>query len=175
MTLQDLGNLGEFVGAIGVVASLIYLALQIRQNSRQISQNTNAVKVASADSYLQYGASMRGEIIRDPAVARIWIGGMRDFESLDLEDRVRFRFIMLNFFYGCQNTFLHAREGVAESEFWEADESALRFFMKEPGVRAWWRHEQAYLVATFVDHVNSLLEEALRSEPEGSADREPAA
>jgi hypothetical protein len=27
VTLQDLGNIGEFVGAIGVVASLIYHAL----------------------------------------------------------------------------------------------------------------------------------------------------
>ncbi len=43
MTLQDLGNIGEFVGAIGVVASLIYLALQVRQTSRQINQNTNSV------------------------------------------------------------------------------------------------------------------------------------
>ena len=34
MTLEDLGNLGEFVGAIGVVVSLVYLALQIRQNTR---------------------------------------------------------------------------------------------------------------------------------------------
>ena len=33
MTLEDLGNLGELVGAIGVVASFIYLAVQIRQNS----------------------------------------------------------------------------------------------------------------------------------------------
>jgi len=40
MTLEDLGNIGEFVGAIGVVASLIYLALQTRQNTR-------AVRVAS--------------------------------------------------------------------------------------------------------------------------------
>lgn len=174
MTLQDLGNLGEFIAAIGVIASLIYLALQIRQNSRLISQNTSAVKVASADSYLQYGASMRGEIIRDPAVARIWIAGMRDFESLPLEDRIRFRFIMLNFFYGCQNNFLHTREGIVEPEFWEADETALRLFLKEPGVRAWWRRERSYLVAAFVDHVNSLLDEALRSEPEDLADREPA-
>jgi hypothetical protein len=29
--LEDLGNIGEFVGAIGVVLSLVYLAIQIRQ------------------------------------------------------------------------------------------------------------------------------------------------
>ena len=171
MTLQDLGNIGEFVGAIGVVASLIYLALQIRQNSRQISQNTSAVKVASADSYLQYGASMRGEMIRDPDVARIWITGMQDFESLPPEDRTRFRFIMLNFFYGMQNNFLHTQEGVVESEFWEGDERALRLYLREPGVRAWWGREQSTFVAPFVILANSLLEEVVSSEADSSGSR----
>ena len=36
MTLQDLGNIGEFIAAIGVIASLIYLAVQIRQNTRTL-------------------------------------------------------------------------------------------------------------------------------------------
>jgi hypothetical protein len=33
LTLQDLGNLGEFVGAVAVVVSLVYLAVQIRQSA----------------------------------------------------------------------------------------------------------------------------------------------
>ena len=35
MSLTDLGNLGEFVSAIAVLASLIYLGLQVRQSSNQ--------------------------------------------------------------------------------------------------------------------------------------------
>ncbi len=35
-TLQDLGNLGEFVGALGVVISLIYLAKQMQQNTTSV-------------------------------------------------------------------------------------------------------------------------------------------
>ena len=42
-TLQDLGSLGEFVGAIGVVVSLVYLAQQMRQN-------TTSVRAASFNS-----------------------------------------------------------------------------------------------------------------------------
>ena len=36
MTLDDLGNLGGIVAAIGVVVSLIYLARQIRQNKPRL-------------------------------------------------------------------------------------------------------------------------------------------
>lgn len=34
MNIMELGALGEFVGSIGVIATLIYLALQIRQNTQ---------------------------------------------------------------------------------------------------------------------------------------------
>ena len=36
MSLEDLGNIGELVAAIGVIISLIYLAVQILQNVAQV-------------------------------------------------------------------------------------------------------------------------------------------
>ena len=36
MNLNDLANLGQIIGAIAVVVSLIYVALQIRQNTNAI-------------------------------------------------------------------------------------------------------------------------------------------
>ena len=41
-TAEDLGNVGDFVGGIGVIVTLIYLALQIRQNSQLLRANTLA-------------------------------------------------------------------------------------------------------------------------------------
>ena len=46
-TIQDLGAIGEFVGAIGVVPTLIYLAYQIRQNTFQLEQNTLTARAAA--------------------------------------------------------------------------------------------------------------------------------
>ncbi len=43
MSLTDLANIGQVIGAIAVVISLIYVALQIRQN-------TNAVRSATAQA-----------------------------------------------------------------------------------------------------------------------------
>ena len=37
MTIQDLGALGEFLGSIAVLATLVYLALQTRQNTAAIA------------------------------------------------------------------------------------------------------------------------------------------
>jgi len=43
MSLEDLGNIGEFVAAVSVVVSLIYLAVQIRQNTRSVRASTYQV------------------------------------------------------------------------------------------------------------------------------------
>ena len=34
MTLEELGNLGEAIGAVGVIFSLVYVAIQIRQQNK---------------------------------------------------------------------------------------------------------------------------------------------
>jgi len=51
MTLQDLGNLGEFVGAIGVIVTLAYLAVQIRQSSLSTRAN---IRQAIAGQQIAY-------------------------------------------------------------------------------------------------------------------------
>ena len=40
MSLEALGNIGEFVGALAVVISLLYLAAQMRQNSPLVRAST---------------------------------------------------------------------------------------------------------------------------------------
>ena len=36
MTIEDLGSIGELVAAIATIATLFYLAVQIRQNTRTV-------------------------------------------------------------------------------------------------------------------------------------------
>ena len=42
-TIQMLGNLGEFVGAIAVVATLVYLAIQVRHSKEAMEANTRSM------------------------------------------------------------------------------------------------------------------------------------
>lgn len=40
MDLEAFGSVGDFVGGLGVIASLIYLAIQIRQNTRAVRSSS---------------------------------------------------------------------------------------------------------------------------------------
>ena len=61
-TAQLLGNFGEFVGAIAVVGTLGYLAVQVRQNAK--STESNAIAQAASDHL----ANMRS-LVENPGLA----------------------------------------------------------------------------------------------------------
>ena len=47
LTIQDLGALGELLGSIAVLATLVYLALQTRQNAMAIGAQLDAAVIAA--------------------------------------------------------------------------------------------------------------------------------
>jgi hypothetical protein len=59
--LEDLGNLGDFLGGIGVIITLIYLATQIRQNTNQLRQNADLARLAALDATGQQGMAFRAQ------------------------------------------------------------------------------------------------------------------
>ena len=64
MNLNDLANLGQIIGALAVVVSLIYVALQIRQN-------TNAVRSAAAQVVHEHFASWYHLLANDAELSQI--------------------------------------------------------------------------------------------------------
>ncbi len=83
MNLNDLANLGQIIGAVAVVVSLIYVALQIRQN-------TNAIRSAAAQAVHEHFASWYRLVAADPDLSQIVVNGLRDYSSLSEMQRARF-------------------------------------------------------------------------------------
>ena len=48
MSIQDLGALGELIGSVAVLATLVYLTLQTRQNTMAISAQVDAARINSS-------------------------------------------------------------------------------------------------------------------------------
>ncbi len=74
MNLSDLANLGQVIGAVAVVISLIYVALQIRQN-------TNAVRAATAQSVHEHFASWYHFLASDESLSQVVIDGLKHYGS----------------------------------------------------------------------------------------------
>ena len=74
MSLETLGNMGDFFGGIAVLVTLLYLAVQIRSNTKA-TQSENRAGVAR-----EYREVMQAE--SDPEIARIIGEGLRDYPDM---------------------------------------------------------------------------------------------
>ena len=101
MNWEAIGALAELAGALGVIASLVYLAVQIRQNTR-------SAREATSHSLLHDLQQFRSLIAQDPEVARVYREGLRDLRSLNDDDRWRFGALM-QFIFSVFETGFHAR------------------------------------------------------------------
>ena len=90
MTIQDLGSAGELIAAIATVATLIYLA-------RQIRQSTSTVATSTYESVFTGYNDLNLAVASDPDLARILDTGLSDPESLDKNEQVRFVLIIRSF------------------------------------------------------------------------------
>ena len=67
LTIQDLGALGELLGSVAVLATLVYLALQTRQNTMAIGAQLDAAAIGTTQNatLLAATSSELVEAIRD--------------------------------------------------------------------------------------------------------------
>ena len=146
---------GEFLGGIAVVASLIYLASQIRQNSRLLRAST-------ATSAWQASITSLLEMVRDPEVDLIWTQGVRDPASLSNSQRSRFNTLTGISVQAAQLQFRF----VESSLIVEGDSNlrAFRWLFKQPGMRPWWREFRHLYDDSFAEFVDGLIREGEAAE-----------
>ncbi len=132
VTLQDLGNIGELIAAVVTLATLLYLAMQIRANTR-------TVQAESRRSEMQTIAAIAQPLVADPEVARLFNAGLADLSSLSPDDQTRFCFRLGNFIGADAAIFDEVRIGAASSEYLEPRAENLRAFLGSPGGREYWK------------------------------------
>jgi hypothetical protein len=137
MHLNDLANIGQIVGAIAVVISLIYVALQIRQN-------TNAIRAATAQSVHEHFANWYNSFARDASLSQIAINGLKEYGSLSEADKARCVAVFMAFLSYSQNAFLKWRQGLLEPSLWLGWEQVIMNLVCAPGGKAFWK-ERSYL------------------------------
>ncbi len=131
MDLTQLANLGEFIGGVAVLVTLIYLAGQVRiSNLREQAQTHRAL----VD---QWNAAFV-EPLRDPSVSPLLRRAFRDFESLSGDDQT----IAGIYFAGGMNVgqeanFLRATPAI-DIETATTWENAVAAILQVPGPRQWW-------------------------------------
>jgi len=150
--LSELADLGEFLGGVFVVFSLVYLAIQIRQNTR----SNRAENFAGG---LERISEMQATLSRDSELASLHARGVADASSLTPQERIRFTWWFAEAFGAFEFLFHQSKTGAIPDEIWERWSETVAWWLSYPGVQAWWRAHPAPFFRSFTRFVDELVSE----------------
>lgn len=166
MNWEAIGAIGELIGALAVLITLVYLAAQVKQN-------TLALKSAAAQTVHENFAHWYSSVQNDPQLLDISTKGMRDYSSLTETERSQFIALFMTLSSYTQNAFVKWREGSLSPELWRGWEYISMNFYSTPGGKDFW-NERGYL---FADIFQSYMKDDLmkrsphpNAKPWGSTD-----
>lgn len=90
-----LGNIGEFLGSLAVMVTLIVLVVQVRQGAKAVAESNQLQRVAALDRHSDSIGEWRSQIAANLDIAGVWHAGREDAE-LDPVAHLRMNFLWIN-------------------------------------------------------------------------------
>jgi len=131
MNIMELGALGEFVGAIAVVVTLIYLAVQLRQT-------TKTVRVSMIQAAERGVSDIVAAWSRDAETAALMRKGREAFNELDDDQKALVALLVRRLLLHMDSMHWASKERVLPTEIWEREDFALRMWLGSDAGRAAW-------------------------------------
>jgi hypothetical protein len=148
MNWEALGAIGEIVGAVAVVVTIAYLAVQIRQNTR-------SVRASMYQSLVESVVNFNTAFTQDPELAQAYLKGLEDLDGLSEADRTRVAFALFSQFQMFQSMFYQRRLFTIEPDYWESWRALILSYYARPGVQQWWQVRREVFSKDFRDYIES--------------------
>jgi hypothetical protein len=155
MNWEAISAIGQIVGAVLVGITLIYLALQLRQNTASLRSSTfQAISTTM-------GLTM--EILTThPDLAPLLMKAHAGLDVLAPVERVRFGFLKMMAMRRVETVVVQRHFGFIEPEFTAGFERSALSVMAMPGAREWWATSRA----AFSDLFARWLDEQIAANPQ---------
>lgn len=150
MNWDAIGAVAELLGGIGVIASLVYLSVQIRQN-------TNSVRAAAAREVLHEAQRILIQISSDPELAELNRRGGADRSSLSDAERYRFDTLVLAALRNGESLFIQSKRGVLSDADWDGLRETIRLLLRTPGFQESIAEGRSQLNRDFALFLDSLI------------------
>ena len=164
MNWEAVSAIGQVVGAVAVVISLIYLTNEVRNNAR--ATRLSSMRSLS-DAINQYFKT----IAEDADLAELWYRGIYEFESNKGANLMRFSSLMDYLFRIYEDMYYQHREGHLDARVREGFKAIMRDINAYPGIQAWWRSRAHWFSQQFRQFIAERQAEAGRPSMYGEAGR----
>lgn len=150
MNWDAIGAIAELLGAVAVFLTLIYLALQIRQNTR-------AVRSSAVDASIKSVMDVRVMLAQGSELADIFLRGNSDPDSLNPTEGLRYRLLLQNVTWSAWNVYSQAKS--FETGIWKSQELMMRNLFGTPGGRRFFSEYGKVIDNDFKLEIEKILDD----------------
>ncbi len=151
LTLEQSYYIAQVVAAVILVLSVIYLALQVRQN-------THAMRLSNFQSVSAGWASILNMLTKNEEVADIYRRGMVAYDALNDIEQFRFRMMGMQFLRTFNENFEQQHEGAVRKARQEASQRAHLDVMQTPGMQVVWSSRKHWFPDDFQVYMDNIIE-----------------
>lgn len=153
MNWDLIAAVAQVLGALGVIASLVYLAKQVRSSGEQSRQ-------AAIHSVLYQMNNIWTNIAHDRASANLWARGSKDISQLkDETEKIQFSALMISLFRPYEEIFHYWKDHRVDDWTWESIKNQCQPWIGTKGFRQWWAMRGNWFSASFQQHVADAMED----------------
>jgi len=152
MNWEVIAAIAQLLAAIAVVPTLVYLAIQVRNQNKESRR-------AAANAFVLHYNDFRKSLSDNSELASILLRGAKEFEDLDPNDKLRFGALMGRVFVLSQGLYYFYLDGILAPDLWRTFEQATADLAAYPGVRAWWATRQHWHTPAFRSLVDQMIAE----------------
>ena len=138
------------LGAIGVILTLAYLAIQIRQNTKA---TRSSVRQSISDSNL----TLPGSLIEKTNIAEIFVKSFNE-EELDRVEKLQLQAFVYRDLRHWENVFFQMREGLLPDEEWSGFRENLIYLFSTSAYQEYWTEESNLFSEPFKQAVAEYLD-----------------
>ncbi|HLW35278.1 MAG TPA: hypothetical protein VKS98_06430 [Chthoniobacterales bacterium] len=152
MSLQQLSDLAQIIAAVGVVASLLFVGLQIRHNTAALQRNEH-------NSTMAQWTVIRQAIATNRDIAELMSTGLHGQSALDAADQLRLEQMLQEYAWASFHIWDRTQRGVFPKGTFEATAGvALCDLLRTPRGGAWWASaKNKGFIPAFVTDVDAVL------------------
>lgn len=151
MTLEEISSISQTIAAVAVVASLIFVGLQLRQSQkmeRAAAQRDLLLRVAEWTRMV----NREGEGAYDKFVV-----ALRDYESAAALTQMQLDKFLSEFVFITESALNMHRDGFFSDGTWRGIEGAALALLRTPGGQQWWNYARHFVGAEIAEHLNRRL------------------
>ena len=166
LTLEQAYYVGELISALIVVISIIYLAVQVRQN-------TKAIRLSNYQSVSASWTPTLDLIAGSEQVADIYKRGLHTFDTLSEIEQVRFRALAAHMLRIINEPYEQMLEGAMRKGVWDGFRRTIIDLMHTSGMQVVWSYRKHWYSKDFQNFIDDIIEHhAGEAKPVASAPKD---